>query len=105
MKKRNIELKKLKLSKTRIASLKQSQQVNGGNNTFEACPLSFMNCPDPPSPTEGACPTGPTGCLCPSQPPICAPTQQDCLTLQNCVTQHSCGGNFLCDNQIPSGIL
>lgn len=96
MKKKNIQLKKLTFTKTQIASLENSRRIAGG---------SAITCTEPePSPlpnSEGDCITGPSGCLCPSMYPICMPTQD--ATCQNCITQQSCDGGFLCDNQTFGG--
>ena len=102
MKKKNITLRKLNLNKSNVASFNQMQQIVGGS-VGPGCNITdIVNCPNTqPSPATDSCacpqPTGPSGCLCPSQEPICFPTQE------NCVTQQTCGGNFLCDNQTFGG--
>lgn len=103
MKKKNITLRKLNLNKSNIASFNQMQQIVGGSVDSVCNMTDIVNCPPntQPSPATDSCachqPTMPSGCGCPSQVPICFPTEN------NCVTQQSCGGGFLCDNQILGG--
>lgn len=108
MKKKNLNLGKLTLTKTNVASLADQNRVMGGSNgpgcntgieCTESCPQNTCTSVPPPPPTNG-CATVPD---CFTQAfscgPACFPTQQ------NCVTQQTCGGNFLCDNELPGGLF
>jgi len=91
MKKKNIKLGKLNLSKSSIASLGDSQKIVGGSvvgpNCSGACPPPSHGCPPPP--TQG----------CPTQFPNCQATDVACGSAYN-PTKCNCGsspGDFLCE--------
>ena len=102
MKKKNLKLGKLTLTKSSVASLVQKERIMGGSGVGPGC-NSDIECTQtcaqdtctsvpPPPPTNG-CATVPD---CFTQAfscgPACYPTEQ------NCVTQQSCDpGGFLCD--------
>jgi len=107
MKKKNLNLGKLTLTKSNVASLVQRERIMGGSGVGPGC-NSDIECTHtcvqntctsvpPPQPSNN-CPTFPQ-CLTQgfSCGPACFPTRE------NCVTQQTCGGNFLCDNQLPGG--
>lgn len=108
MKKKNLKLGKLNLSKSRISSLDNISKAKGGTQgptIFDyGCGTVGPNCSIPCA-TQNNCPPPPSN-NCGTQFPQCQATQgfscgPACFpTEQNCVTQQTCGGNFLCDNQI-----
>jgi len=105
MKKKNLKLGKLTLTKSNVASLVQRERIVGGSgvgpgcNSDAECTVSCVqntctSVPDPNPDPQSNLPCHTQGFSC---GPACYPTQE------NCVTQQTCGGNFLCDNQTFGG--
>lgn len=97
MKKKNLKLGRLNLSKSRVASLGQSQKIIGGGSVVG--PTCSFGCP----PLTSDCPPAPSN-NCGTQFPECQATDGFSCgpacnpTEQNCVTQQSCDpGGFLCE--------
>jgi len=92
MKKKNLKLGKLNLSKSRVASLDQMQRIIGGSvvgpNCSGACPPESHDCPPDPDPGSKNLPCHTKGFTC---GPICDASQRSCDA-------------FLCDNDIFVGL-